>query len=424
MKLIKVDIDSVVEWKRNPRRVEDEDFQRLKRQIQRLGLYKPLVVCEEDGKFVTIGGNMRLRALKSLGHKMVEVSVVDAKTDAERVEYVLSDNDRVGYYIEDILSDLVVPSIGDIPLDDYKLDVIQPIDVEAFVGDFASEELEEEEEKAENIPTIAQRGDLFQWVGGHRVLCGDAINLNDVNRLMKGNKMDMVITSPPYNVGKDYGKNVNDSLSVSQHKIFVNSAVSMVKDNVKSGRMVWWNVGTAASVNPFLHFISLSRFLKYYRVVVWKKTFPGHEVFYASRRKPIARNYKPNYLFEFVFIFTVGEVEYGKFTEMPQSASTDVWEIPATSGLSIKGFAHPAAFPFEVPRLAIMVSTSHGDSVYDCFLGLGTTLLAAEECGRVCYGMELNPRFVDMLLLRYAKFHGSTVKELFATGVVKKEKLC
>jgi len=123
MELRKVPISEVIPWDKNPRGILKTDFERLKKQIRKLGIYKPLLACKEDGKYVVLGGNMRIRALQELGMKEVDVSVVKAPTEREKIEYSLSDNDRAGYYEEERLAELVYPYLKEINLEDYKVDL-------------------------------------------------------------------------------------------------------------------------------------------------------------------------------------------------------------------------------------------------------------------------------------------------------------
>jgi hypothetical protein len=93
-------------WKDNPRNATDADLERLRKQIVEIGVYKPLICVKEDGKYLILGGNMRYKIYKKLGHKKVWIVVVDAKTKTKRLKYALSDNDRVGYYSSDKLAEL------------------------------------------------------------------------------------------------------------------------------------------------------------------------------------------------------------------------------------------------------------------------------------------------------------------------------
>jgi len=137
MKIIKVPIEKCELWDKNPRGITKKDFERLKKQIQKLGVYKPLIACQENGKYIILGGNMRLRALQELGYKDVELSIVEAKTEKEKIEYSLSDNDRVGYYEEEKLAELIYPEIGNLDLSLFKVDVDNALSLEKVIEEFA-----------------------------------------------------------------------------------------------------------------------------------------------------------------------------------------------------------------------------------------------------------------------------------------------
>jgi len=126
MNIERVPISSVVPWEKNPRGIKTKDFDRLKKQILKLGTYKPLLAYRENGGYVVLGGNMRIRAYKELGIQEVDISVIDAPTEAKKIEYALSDNDRVGYYEEEALAELIYPHIKDIDLSEFKVDLGEP----------------------------------------------------------------------------------------------------------------------------------------------------------------------------------------------------------------------------------------------------------------------------------------------------------
>ena len=136
MKIIKVPIEKCELWDKNPRGITKKDFDRLKKQIKKLGVYKPLVACEENGKYVILGGNMRLRALRELGYKEVELSIVEAKSEKEKIEYSLSDNDRVGYYEEEKLAELIYPELENLDLSQFRVDINRPVSLESIVEQF------------------------------------------------------------------------------------------------------------------------------------------------------------------------------------------------------------------------------------------------------------------------------------------------
>ena len=141
-------IDKVACWDKNPRNIKTVDFDRLKKQIlwakdfvpqsaeEQLLLYammKPLIVFPENGGYTVLGGNMRLRALKELGEKEVEVSIVHPKTEAQKIQISLIDNDRAGETDEQQLAELVWPHIAEINLADYKVDLGEAVDLKSLI---------------------------------------------------------------------------------------------------------------------------------------------------------------------------------------------------------------------------------------------------------------------------------------------------
>lgn len=140
-------IDKLRNWEKNPRAINKEDYERLKRQIEDLGQYKPLIITP-DGE--VLGGNMRLRAYQDLGIKDIWVSVVKPKDEAEKLKYALSDNDRAGYYVEQELAELLEANKVNINLEDYKVDVGRSIDLKELLENYMTVD---EKEVDENIET-------------------------------------------------------------------------------------------------------------------------------------------------------------------------------------------------------------------------------------------------------------------------------
>ena len=133
----RVPVSQVVPWDKNPRGIKTADFERLKKQILTLGVYKPLVAYKDGEQYVVLGGNMRIRALKSLGVTEVDVSLVKPKTEADKVKIALSDNDRAGFYEEERLAELVLPHLEDINVSDFKVDIGEPLDLRSLLERFA-----------------------------------------------------------------------------------------------------------------------------------------------------------------------------------------------------------------------------------------------------------------------------------------------
>jgi len=163
VEIIKVPIAQVKLWEDNPRNIRTKDFERLKKQILELGVYKPLIACPDGDGYTVLGGNMRLRALMALAIPDVEISIVHPKTKAEKIKYALSDNDRAGEYDEQQLAELVYPHLQEITLEDYKIDLGEPVDLKAVVEGYGPD-VDPGDGDAENETECPKCG--FRWVAG------------------------------------------------------------------------------------------------------------------------------------------------------------------------------------------------------------------------------------------------------------------
>jgi len=127
VKILRVPLSKISPWAKNPRGIKTEDFERLKKEIVDLDEYKPLVCVQEGDRYICLGGNMRLRAYRDLGFKEAWISIVEAKKEARRAAFAISDNDRAGYYETDALTELLDSIKEDIDLDLFKVDLGYPI---------------------------------------------------------------------------------------------------------------------------------------------------------------------------------------------------------------------------------------------------------------------------------------------------------
>jgi len=176
MKILTAPIDHVLPWDKNPRNIKTKDMERLKKQIQQIGIYKPLICYKENGKYITLGGNMRLRALNDLGYQSVEISLVEPKTEAEKVAINLSDNDRAGEYDEQALAELTYEVKDEMDSDLFKIDLGNSVSIENLLTQYGPKiEAGEEDALPEPEPSepISKPGELYK-LGKHRLLCGDA----------------------------------------------------------------------------------------------------------------------------------------------------------------------------------------------------------------------------------------------------------
>jgi DNA modification methylase len=270
-------------------------------------------------------------------------------------------------------------------------------------------------------------GDL--WVlGEHRLLCGDSRNPEDVARLLDGASLDLIVTSPPYNVGIDYDSYDDAEVDRDSYLAFLRSVLDVWVEALGQGRMLAWNLGVSAKTHHLHQGILLEAVgLSFQRQLVWVKTGVPLPTYQHTRAASRARRYSPNYRHELIYLASKGEPEEGGPIGLPGEGESDVWEhfhqFEATkdlpegsserrtrrrnSGLARHAVkAHPAAFPVKLPETLIGYLTAPGEVVADPFAGSGSTLIAAQATGRRGIGMELDPAYVDVAVARWEAFTG------------------
>lgn len=408
MRIERVPIEQVQLWEQNPRNIKTKDFERLKKQITELGVYKPLIACKENGGYTVLGGNMRLRALQEMGINEVEISVVDAPDEATKIKYALSDNDRAGEYDEQQLAELVYPYIEVIQLEDYKIDVGEPINLKQVIENYGpSDEGEDDVPEIDDSPAITKLGDLFM-LGRHRLLCGDATKEGDVARLMGEKRYKLLVTDPPYGV------------SYASKNEFLNTydKGNRIQDEIASDHMTqeemseFWVRGFSA-VRKWA-FVGASYYvtgpqggdLLLLLLALKESGFPLRHMLIWVKNNHVLGRADYNYKHEPIIY---GWVE-GKH-EFFGGHDVSTWEV----NKPLKSDLHSTMKPLELFSRAIKNSSQEGYMVADPFLGSGTTLIACEKLNRTCYGMEIEPKYCDVIITRYANFTGTPEEEIRAT---------
>lgn len=386
-------IDKLKEWKNNPRTVSKEGFERLKKQIDELDIYKPLLI-HKDG--TVLGGNMRLRAFRKKGIKKVLVSVVDAPTEEEKIKYALSDNDQVGKTEKDQLLELI-ENYPDIKLENYAVHFDEPETLDLFIDQF--QEIEEDEPPpVEEGEPISKYGEVYQ-LGRHRLMCGDATKKEDVEKLMDGKKADMVFTDPPYGVsygdknaflnaigrGNHIQENIdNDTKSIKEMKELWTESFKNMNTYTKAG-------GTYYGCSPqggelmmmMMSWLEAGWELK--QQIIWvKNNIVLGRSDYHYKHEPILYGWKIGKAHQF----------YGNRGE------NTVWEVnkPQQSKL------HPTMKPIGLVARATKNSSKEEDIIMDLFGGSGSTLIACEQTNRICYMMEIDPKYCDVIRKRYENY--------------------
>ena len=393
MNIIKAPINKVIPWDKNPRGIKTKDYERLKKQILKLGVYKPLLAYKQGDKYVVLGGNMRIRALKEMGLKEVDISVVEPTSEAQKIEFALSDNDRAGYYEEDKLAELVYPEIKNLDLGEFKVDLGEAIDLQQVVERYGPDidDGADDMPEIDDTPAITKAGDLFT-LGRHRLLCGDSTKAEDVGWLMDGKKADMVFTDPPYgmDVDTDYSKMAGGERKgktwdrvIGDDKDF--DPTSIFEAFGYCEEMFLWGAD--------YYFDRIPNW-KDGALIVWDKT--------------LSSNQDAGYNSEF-------ELLWSKKPHKREILRFNWFRFFGLQNQDVKTRQHPTQKPLQVIFPILSKYGKEGQIVVDTFLGSGTTLIAAEKLNRICYGMEIDQKYCDVIIKRYCDYTGADESAVRAT---------
>jgi len=365
-------LSSLKNWDKNPRSIDKKNFERLKKQITKLGEYKPLLITD-DG--TVVGGNMRLKAYQELGWDKAWVSVVEADTEEEKIEYALSDNDRAGQYEGDQMADLI-GNFPEVEWNDYAVDIKPPTLVSDIMDQFKEVEEDEAPEVAEGEPE-SKLGEVYE-LGRHRLMCGDATKIEDVTKLMNGQKADMILVDPPYGIAYKESKNwakptYKKRPIIGDDKPFDYTTTAWPKCDT-------WCIWGA---NYFCHTIP--------------NFYDGNFIVWAKAHSDI-ENKTFGSSFELAWMY-------------PSHKQT-IWYVRRINMGKEEHGLHVTQKPIEVCVRAMKYhSLPENKLVIDLFGGSGSTLIACEQTNRTCYMMELDPKYCDVIRKRYTNFIDSNKKQ-------------
>lgn len=416
-------IDKLIGWSKNPRSTTPEDKERLKKQIRDLGVYKPLIVTIEVDRAVVLGGNMRLQALKEMHadnqaeYAEVWVSIVDAKDDKTRLEYALSDNDRAGKYEEKQLFDLI-QAYQDFDTSLYSIDSRTAYSLEDLVDRYTETEEDEfdaDKEAAKITNPVSKPGMIYQ-LGEHRLMCGSATNPDHVLALTGGVLADMAFTDPPYNVDysgrgkKTSNKIMNDNMGGSQFLAFLSDTFASYRLALAESAPMY--VCYASRTHREFENALEANGYKVKNQIIWSKAVASmgwgdyrwkHEpILYCSvegKKVPFYGDRKQYTTWEKEPTDAELLLAARQMLEQEEDAGITVWSLNRDSG-----YVHPTQKPIALIEIALKNSSKPGDYVLDLFGGSGSTLMACEQLDRVCYTLELDPKYCDVIVARWEKF--------------------
>lgn len=406
----------------NARRHSKKQIQQIAKSIERFGFTNPVLVGPD---MTIVAGHGRVEAAKTLKLAHVPVLRLSNLSPEEIRAYVLADNrlaEKAGWDRE--LLAIELQALVELDLDfDIELTGFEIPEIDILIGEKAASDPNagDAEDSADAIippqaPAITRFGDLWQ-IGRHRLLCGDALEPEQVARLMDGARADMVFTDPPYNVriegfaggkGKDQRREfamASGEMSESEFERFLATAFQNMAGTMKDGAiafvcMDWRHMRELQSAAS-----SPGAFSELKNVCVWTKSNGGMGSLYRSQH-------------EFVFVFKKGAGAHLNNVELGKHGRnrTNVWAYAGVnsfgSNRSDELAMHPTVKPVDMIADAIKDVTSRNALVLDTFGGSGSTLIAAHKCGRNARLIELDPLYCDVIIRRWQKLTGKLATRL------------
>jgi DNA modification methylase len=399
----------------NPRIITDEAMQNLIQSIKEDPEYlqaRPVVASDRTGKNIIIGGNQRFKAVGIMKHKTVPTIIMHGLTEDDEVRIMFKDNaDNFGQWDTEMIASM---NWEELLLDNPQFGINTD-----FIQTEPEDIIEDEPENVEGVTTDIEPGDIFE-IGGGRLMCGDSTSQEEVEKLMDGKKADMCYTDPPYGVsyvgvnnpnGKKWDMIKNDDLRDKDLFSFLAAAFKnlyyFTKDNIAA--YIWY-----ASTNHVEFETALEDAgFKVRQQLIWNKgMILGHSDYHWAHEPVLycaKQGQKTTWYGDRTYktILSAKRTEISKFKkeELVQifmnmmTASTN-WEIDRDSVVT---YVHPNQKPVTLAARAINNSSKTGDIILDLFGGSGGTMSGCEQLDRVCYMMEKDPKYCQVIIDRLRK---------------------
>lgn len=400
----------------NPRKISKESLAQLKESISRFELVDPVIVNgAAKRKNIVIGGHMRLRAAKELGHKTVPVVYVQIPSLKKEQELNLRLNRNTGEWDFEKLKFFEMDFLSDVGFSDIDLSNVWTENLET-----ENDEFDEEKELKQIKKPKTTVGDLIQ-LGGHRLICGSSTDPKVLARLFGEERASMIYSDPPYNINIDYnggiggkqnyGGNVLDTRTDSEYKEFIAKTMIAALSVAKPDTHVfyWCDQIYIGLMQELYRELGIAN----KRVCLWLKNSQNpvpsvafnkcyEPCVYGLRGKPYIAKSIQN-LNEVLN----KEITTGNNLIEETLDHLDVWLVKRLSG---KDYEHATSKPPKLHEKAIRRCTKPGEIILDSFSGSGSTMIAAEQLKRRVYAVELEPAFCDLAIKRYEKLTGNKAK--------------
>lgn len=380
----------------NPRTIKKKDMDTLKQSVKDNPDYfeaRPLILSNRTGELVILAGNQRYEAAKALGMDKVPTMLLEGLTEEREREIIIRDNVNNGEWDYDILA-------NEWDMDDltkWGVDGLKPL----------KDIVEDEPSPIDNEETFSVVGEIYN-LGDHRIFCGSFDDDEKVSELFGGKKATCTFTDPPYNVAvknRTTGKTIqNDNMSESDFQDLLDRAMECVASNMQPGGGVisWMSDVEILTLKNAMDLAGL----RFKTIICWVKdhfTLGGND-FQSAKELAIyglgEGKFKRDELSD-----DTEESQYacyargeGKFTDSRKLSNVWFFDKPKACK------DHPTMKPIGLCAKGILAMSEPGDIVFDPFSGSGSTMIACEQTGRICYGCEIDPKYVDVIRKRYWKF--------------------
>lgn len=400
-------INELLPHKGNARTHSSQQLEKLSKSIKNFGFNNPILLDQTDR---IVAGHGRVEAAKRLGMSTVPTICLSHMTKEQIRAYIIADNRlaELADWDHDLLK-LEFDYLANLDIDfNMTLTGFDQPEIDLILSeDDNKQSLDENFSNELPINPVSQVGDLW-LLGKHKILCGDALESSTFETLMGSEKAQVIFTDPPYNVpinGHVSGK------GVARHsEFFMASGEMSLEEFTEFLKHITKNL-VQFSTNGSLHYICMDwrhmrelldaarEYSELKNLCVWNKTNGGMGSFYRSKH-------------ELVFVFKNGTGRHTNNIELGKHGRyrTNVWDYAGTNSFEKdrqKELAmHPTVKPVAMIKDALLDSSKHHDIVLDCFGGSGSTLIAAEKIGRHARLIELDPKYVDITLLRFQAVYG------------------